>query len=91
VLIVLFSHSQGDADRPRPRTHQGTQVGSARDDKAEFVEGATSGGKRSGDRGAAARHGCDHGAAAGRGSNGRGRGGGNRDGLGVANTCPHRG
>jgi hypothetical protein len=49
VLILVFFRSQGDADRPRPRARQGTQVGSARDDEAPFVEGATGGGKHGGD------------------------------------------
>jgi hypothetical protein len=49
VLILVSFCSQGDADRPYPLTRQGAQVGSARDDEAAFVEGATGGGKRGGD------------------------------------------
>jgi hypothetical protein len=49
VLILVFSHSQGDANRPRPCTRQGAQVGNVRADKAAFVEGATGGGKHRGD------------------------------------------
>jgi hypothetical protein len=49
VLTVMLSHSQGDAARPRSRTHEGAQVGSARDDEVVFSEGTTGGGKHGGD------------------------------------------
>jgi hypothetical protein len=43
VLILVFSRSQGDADRPCPCAHQGAQVRSVCADKEAFIEGATGG------------------------------------------------
>jgi hypothetical protein len=84
VLILVFFHSQGDADLPRPRARQGAQIGSTRDDKAAFVEGATGGSERGGDGRAVARHGCGLGAAARGGGGGDGRGG-----VDIASACPY--
>jgi hypothetical protein len=50
VFILVFSRSQGDADRPHPRARQGAHVGSARADEAAFIEGGMGGGKRGSDR-----------------------------------------
>jgi hypothetical protein len=49
VFILSLSCPQGDADRPRPRAHQGAQVGDTCDDEAVFVEGTMGSGKRGGD------------------------------------------
>jgi hypothetical protein len=49
VFILVFFRSKGDANRPRPRACEGAQVGSARDNEAAFVKGATGGDEQGGD------------------------------------------